>query len=123
VHGEDGLDEITVTAETRIAEVRENRVHTFTIRPEDFGFRRATLKDLQGGNAAENAQIIRALLKGEQGPKRDIVLLNAGAAIAAGGKARDIREGVAAAVQSIDSGAALEKLTRMVEFSQREGSA
>jgi len=123
VHGEDGLDEITVTAETRIAEIRENRVHTYVVRPEDFGLRRATLKDLQGGNAAENAQIIRALLKGEQGPRRDIVLLNAGAAIAAGGKARDIREGVAAAAHSIDSGAALGRLERMVEFSQREGTA
>lgn len=123
VHGEDGLDEITVTAETGIAEIRDNRVHTYTVRPEDFGVRRATLKDLQGGNAAENAQIIRALLKGEQGPRRDIVLLNAGAAIAAGGKARDIREGVAAAAHSIDSGAALAKLERMVEFSQREGTA
>ena len=123
VHGEDGLDEITVTAETRIAEIRENRVHTYVVRPEDFGLRRATLKDLQGGNAAENAQIIRALLKGEQGPRRDIVLLNAGAAIAAGGKARDIREGVGAAAHSIDSGAALSKLEGMVEFSQREGTA
>jgi len=123
VHGEDGLDEITVTAGTRIAEIRDNRVHTYTVRPEDFGLRRATLKDLQGGSAAENAQIIRAVLKGEPGPKRDIVLLNAGAAIAAGGKARDIREGVTAAAHSIESGAALGKLERMVEFSQREGTA
>jgi anthranilate phosphoribosyltransferase len=123
VHGEDGLDEITVTDGTRIAEIRDNQVHTYTVRPEDFGLKRATLKDLQGGGAADNAQIIRAVLKGEPGPKRDIVLLNAGAAIAAGGKARDIREGVTAAAHSIESGAALGKLERMVEFSQREGTA
>ena len=119
VHGEDGLDEISNTGESRISEVRNNEVRTYTVRPEDFGLSRARMADLQGGSVADNAEIIRRILKGERGPKRDIVVLNAGAAIAAGGKAEDIDGGVAAAQQSIDSGAALDRLTRLVEFCQR----
>ena len=115
VHGEDGLDEISNTSESRISELRRNEVRTYTVRPEDFGLPRARLADLQGGSAADNAEIIRRILKGERGPKRDIVALNAGAAIAAGGKAEDI----AAAQQSIDSGAALDRLNRLVEFCQQ----
>jgi len=119
VHGEDGLDEISNTCESRISELRHNEVRTYTVRPEDFGLSRARLTDLQGGSAADNAEIIRRILKGEGGPKRDIVLLNAGAAIAAGGKAEDITAGIAAAQQSIDSGAALDKLNCLVEFCQK----
>jgi anthranilate phosphoribosyltransferase len=119
VHGEDGLDEISTTRESRISEVRENHVRTYTVRPEDFGLPRASMADLQGGSVADNAEIIRHILKGERGAKRDIVVLNAGAAIAAGGKARDIAEGIAVATHSIDSGAAQDKLARLVEFCQR----
>jgi len=119
VHGEDGLDEISNTSESRISELRRNEVRTYTVRPEDFGLPRARLADLQGGSAADNAEIIRRILKGERGPKRDIVALNAGAAIAAGGKAEDIAAGIAAAQQSIDSGAALDRLNRLVEFCQQ----
>ena len=119
VHGEDGLDEISNTCESRISELRHNEVRTYTVRPEDFGLSRARLADLQGGSAADNAEIIRRILKGEGGPKRDIVLLNAGAAIAAGGKAEDISTGLAAAQQSIDNGAALDKLNCLVEFCQK----
>ena len=118
VHGEDGLDEISNTCESRISELRNNEVRTYTVRPEDFGLTRARMTDLQGGSAADNAEIIRRILKGEQGPKRDIVILNAGAAVAAGGKAEDIAAGIATAKHSIDSGAALGKLNRLVEFCQ-----
>ena len=118
VHGEDGLDEISNTCESRISELRHNEVRTYTVRPEDFGLRRARMTDLQGGSAADNAEIIRQILKGEQGPKRDIVVLNAGAAIAAGGRAEDIAAGLGAAQQSIESGAALDRLNRLVEFCQ-----
>lgn len=116
VHGMDGLDEISNTAETKISEVRENKVETYCIKPEDFGIKRARLDDLLGGSVADNAQIIRKILGGDKGPKRDIVLLNASAALVAGGKARDFKEGLEAAARSIDSGAAQEKLERLVEF-------
>ena len=119
VHGEDGLDEISNTGESRVSELRHNEVRTYTVRPEDFGLARARMTDLQGGSAADNAEIIRRILKGERGAKRDIVLLNAGAAIAAGGKAEDIAAGMAMAQHSIDSGAALDKLNRLVEFCQQ----
>jgi len=118
VHGEDGLDEISNTCESRISEVRSNEVRTYVVRPEDFGLPRARMADLQGGSVADNAEIIRRILKGERGPKRDIVVLNAGAAIAAGGKAEDIAAGIAMAQHSIDSGAALDRLSRLVEFCQ-----
>ena len=118
VHGEDGLDEISTTSESRISELRHNQVQTYTVRPEDFGLTRTRMAELQGGSAADNAEIIRHIMKGERGPKRDIVVLNAGAAIAAGGKAEDIGAGVALAQRSIDSGAALEKLNRLIEFCQ-----
>ena len=119
VHGEDGLDEISTTSESRISELRHNQVQTYTVRPEDFGLTRTRMAELQGGSAADNAEIIRHILKGERGPKRDIVVLNAGAAIAAGGKAEDIAAGVALAQRSIDSGAALDKLNGLVEFCQQ----
>ncbi len=118
VHGADGLDEISNTGESRVSEVREGHVRTFALRPEDFGMARASIADLQGGDREQNAQIIRALLDGEAGPKRDIVLMNAAAALVAGARARDLKEGVGLAAQSIDSGAARAKLERLVSFSQ-----
>ena len=122
VHGLDGLDEISASGESKISEVRGGRVYSYRVSPEDFGLRRSRLSDLQGGNAAENAQIIRRILNGEEGPKRDVVLMNASLAIAAGGKATDFQEGVKVAAQSIDSGAAMEKLRRLVEFSRRHSA-
>lgn len=119
VHGEDGLDEISTTAPTHIAEVTDGAVRTYTVNPEDFGLVRRTLTELGGGDAATNAKIIRAILKGERGPRRDIVLVNAGAAIVAGGLAETIGEGVAKAAAAIDSGAALEKLERLIAFCER----
>ena len=119
VHGADGLDEISNTGETHIAEAREGAVRTFTVGPEDFGVPRATIADLRGGDREENARIIRELLGGQKGPKRDIVLMNAAATLVAGGKARDFKEGVALAAQSIDSGAARARLEALIELSQK----
>ncbi len=116
VHGEDGLDEISNTGESRISELRDSQVRTYTVHPRDFGMPCANIADLRGGSAADNADIIRRLLAGERGPKRDIVVLNAAAAIAAGGKAASIAEGVKLAEEAIDSGAARDKLERLVEF-------
>jgi anthranilate phosphoribosyltransferase len=118
VHGEDGLDELSTTGPSRVAELRDGQIRCYTVQPEDFGLPRVSLADLQGGSAADNAEIIRRILAGEQGPKRDIVVLNAGAAIAAGGKAADIVAGIAVAARAIDSGAARDRLARLVEFCQ-----
>mgnify|MGYP000100214002 CR=1 FL=1 len=119
VHGADGLDEISNTGESRVSEVREGVVRTFTVRPEDFGMPRATIADLRGGDRVQNAEIIRAVLDGQPGPRRDIVLMNAAAALVAGGKARDLREGVARAAESIDSGSARRTLDALVALSQK----
>jgi len=118
VHGEDGLDELSTTGPSQVAELRDGEVHSYVVSPEDFGIPRAQMTDLQGGSAADNAQIIRRILAGERGPKRDIVALNAAAAIAAGGKAAGIPEGLTLAEESIDSGAARARLARLVEFCQ-----
>jgi anthranilate phosphoribosyltransferase len=119
VHGSDNLDEISNTGESRVSEVREGLVRTFAVRPEDFGMPRASIADLRGGDREQNAQIICGLLDGESGPRRDIVLMNAAAALVAGGRARDLKEGVALAGQSIDSGEARNKLGQLIALSQR----
>jgi anthranilate phosphoribosyltransferase len=119
VHGADGLDEITTTGDTQIAEVREGVVRLSHLRPEDFGVPRATLRALQGGDREENAQIIRGILAGEPGPRRDIVLVNAAAALVVGGKAQDFKDGVAMAIASVDSGAAARKLGELAALSHR----
>jgi anthranilate phosphoribosyltransferase len=116
VHGEDGLDEITTTAETTVAEVCGGKVRTFTITPEEFGIRRAESAALAGGDAGENAGIFMAVLSGEAGARRDIVLLNSAFAICAGGLADTPAEGLRLAEKSIDSGAAMEAYRRMKEF-------
>ena len=119
VHGADSLDEISNTGESRVSEVREGMVRSYTVRPEDFGLARATIADLLGGDREENARIIRAILDGEAGPKRDIVLMNAAAALMAGGKARDFKEGVGLAAHALDCGAALRKLEALIGLSRR----
>jgi anthranilate phosphoribosyltransferase len=118
VHGADGLDEISNTGESHVSEVREGVVRSSRIRPEDFGLPRASITDLQGGDREENAQIIRQILAGEPGPRRDIVMMNASAALVMGGKAHDFKDGVAMAAQSVDSGRAAAKLSALVEFSR-----
>jgi len=123
VHGADGLDEISTTGESWVAEVREGLVRTATVRPEDFGVSRASITDLRGGNREENAEIIRRVLGGDPGPKRDIVVVNSAAALVAGGRARDFKEGAQQAAQSIDTGAARQKLEGLIELSQRLAAA
>ena len=119
VHGADGLDEISNTGESRVSEVREGVVRTYAVRPEDFGMPRASIKDLLGGDREQNAEIIRAVLDGKAGPRRDIVLMNAAAALVAGGRARDLKDGAAVAAQSIDSRAARGKLDALIVLTRR----
>src|SRR5499427_2678528 len=117
VHGLDGLDEITVTGVTRIAEAREGSVRSYEVEPEEFGMKRASLQEIAGGDATENAAIIRAVLGGEKSARRDVVLLNAAAALVAAGKADHIAQAVPMAEKSIDSGAAAGKLEALIRFS------
>ncbi|HUC30802.1 MAG TPA: anthranilate phosphoribosyltransferase [Candidatus Acidoferrum sp.] len=116
VHGLDGLDEITITGTTRIAEAREGSVRSYEVEPEEFGMSRATLGDISGGDAAENAEIIRAILNGEKSPRRDVVVLNSAAALVAAGKGDHIAETIPLVTKSIDSGAAENKLKALVQF-------
>ncbi|MGA7751921.1 MAG: anthranilate phosphoribosyltransferase [Candidatus Sulfotelmatobacter sp.] len=117
VHGLDGLDEITVTGKTRVAEAREGSVKSYEIEPEEFGMNRATLQDIAGGDAIQNAAIIRAVLAEEKSPRRDIVILNAAAALVAAGRADHIAGAIPLAAHSIDSGAADRKLKALIQFS------
>jgi len=118
VHGSDGLDEITTTGPTLVLDVRPGSVSEFTVLPEHFGLPRASLDELRGGDAETNAQIIRSVLAGEPGPRRDIVLANAAAALMAAGMAADGRAGVTLAARAIDSGAARRKLEALIAFTQ-----
>ncbi|MBI5143903.1 MAG: anthranilate phosphoribosyltransferase [Candidatus Omnitrophica bacterium] len=119
VHGMDGLDEMTVTAKTKVTELKDGKIKTYYISPVMFGLKKARLEDIEGRDAKENADIISSILKGERGPRREIVLLNASAALVAGFKARDFREGIALAEESIDSGKALDVLSKLVELTKR----
>jgi anthranilate phosphoribosyltransferase len=117
VHGLDGLDEITITGKTRIAEAHEGSVRSYEVEPEEFGMKPAALNDISGGDAAENADIIRAVLDGERSPRRDVVLLNTAAALVAAGRAEHIAQAIPLGAKSIDSGAARTKLNALVMFS------
>ncbi|HOA81227.1 MAG TPA: anthranilate phosphoribosyltransferase [Defluviitaleaceae bacterium] len=119
VHGMDGLDEITITGETKVTEVKNGDINTYYITPEEFGIKRATRNDILGGDAIENAEIIKNILIGEKGPKRDIVLLNSGAALYVGKKAKSLQEGINYARELIDGGYALDKLNNYVEYTRR----
>ncbi len=114
VHGMDGMDEITLTRETRIAEVTREGVTVRTITPEEFGFDSCPPGELRGGDAAGNARIVRSILEGATGPRRDVVLLNAAYALVAAGKASVPAEGVRLAAEAIDSGRALAKLEELI---------
>jgi anthranilate phosphoribosyltransferase len=116
VHGLDGLDEITITGPSRIAEARDGSVRTYEVDPEEFGMKRATLADISGGDAFENATIIREILSGKKSPRRDVVLLNSAAALVAAGRADHLADGIPLATQSIDSGAAAAKLEVLAVF-------
>lgn len=115
VHGEDGLDEITITGKTKVSELKDGKVESYFIDPTDFGMKLGSIEDLLGGEAEENAEITRNILKGESGPRRDIILLNASAAIVTSGRAKDLKEGIEIARKSIDSGAALRKLEELIK--------
>ncbi len=104
VHGSDGLDEVTITGESKISEVRDGNIRTYYVTPEDFGLQRAPLAQIQGGDATRNAEIIRNVLSGVPGARRDVVLLNASAGLVAGGKSESMRQAIALARSSIDSG-------------------
>ena len=117
VHGSDGLDEITITGPTRIGEVRDGQVRTFEVTPEEFGLPRAKLDEISGGDAVMNAALIREVLEGTKSARRDVVVLNAAAALVAAGKADHLRDAVPLAVKAIDSGAAAEKLAALIAFS------
>lgn len=116
VCGEGRFDEISLCGPTRISHLKDGAVETFEITPEQYGFKRAVLGDITGGDAKENAEILKGILKGYMGPKRDMVLLNSAAALVTAGRASDIPEGIVKAVESIDSGKAYERLERLIEF-------
>ena len=119
VYGMDKLDEISMSAPTKICEIKDGWFKSFTIEPEDFGFSRCEKEELKGGTPEENADITRKILKGEKGPKRDAVLLNAGASLYIGGKAENMKDGIALAAELIDSGKAFDTLSKVIEVSNR----
>ena len=118
VHGRDGLDEITITGATKIAEVRDGQVRSYEVTPEEFGLQRAPLSEIAGGDAQENADIIRRILDGERSARRDVVLLNAAAALVAAGHADRIHDAVPVAAYAIDSGHARQRVELLVEFTK-----
>ena len=120
VHGADGLDELSTTGINRVSHLRDGWVKDFALDPAELGLPGARLEDLRGGTVEENAQITQAILAGEQGPRRNVVLLNAAAALVAGGAAGDFEEGLQRAAEAIDSGRAREKLESLVAFSQTQ---
>lgn len=119
VHGSDGLDELTTTGPTFVAEYRDGKVSTFEVAPRDARLNVASPADLKGGNAEENAAAIREVLTGKAGPFRDVVILNAAAALIVAGKAETLKEGAELAARSIDSGAAKGRLEKLVEISNQ----
>jgi anthranilate phosphoribosyltransferase len=119
VHGEDGLDEMTTTGRTVVSELRGENISTYMIEPEELSVSKADSSELKGGDAARNASILKDILRGKKGPKRDIVLLNAAAGICAADQAESLEEGIRIAAGSIDSGAAYAKLTELVEYSKQ----
>jgi anthranilate phosphoribosyltransferase len=119
VHGAGGLDEISLCGETTVGDVRRGAVQIYQVTPEDFGLERAPLEAIAGGDATRNAELVRAILAGEKGARRDIVVANASAAIVAGGRAGDFLEGARMATSSIDSGDAGKKLDALVAFTRR----
>lgn len=116
VHGHDGLDEISICADTRISELNDGMVRTYEISPEQFFGEKADPETIAGGDAQENAAIIEGIFRGEKGPKRNIILINSAAALVAAEKASDLKEGIRLAEESIDSGSAMRKLDALVKF-------
>ena len=119
VCGEGTFDEISICGPTRVSHLKDGDVSTFKMTPEEYGFKRADPEAIRGGNARQNARIIREILDGEKGPKRDMVLLNAAAAFVAAGLDGNFKEGIERARESIDSGRAREKLESLINFTQQ----
>jgi len=119
VHGADGIDEMSTVGHTKISECRDGAVSTFYVHPSDFGISRAERTDLMGGDSRTNAAILREILAGEKGARRDVVLLNAGASLFVGGRASSVREGIERSAEAIDSGAARAKLEAMIAASRQ----
>ncbi|MDK2824345.1 MAG: anthranilate phosphoribosyltransferase [Clostridia bacterium] len=117
VHGTGGLDEISTLGPSKVTYLNKGSIKTFTITPEDFGFIRRKLADIKGGDAFYNAEITKRVLRGEEGPIREIVVLNAATVISAAGLASDLQEGVKIAMETIDSGKAMEKLEKLIQVS------
>ena len=117
-HGEDGLDEISISEKTTIWELKGDNLSHYTITPEEFGISRAKIEDIKGGTTSENAIMLRDVLKGKKGPRCDVVLLNASAGLVAGDLAENLAEGMELAQKTIDIGKALQKLEQFIEVSQ-----
>jgi len=122
VHGADGIDEVSTTGYTKVSECRDGAVNTFYVHPSDFGMTKSDPAALKGGDAAQNAAIVRAVLAGERGARRDVVLLNAGIGLFIAGRVSSISEGLAVATKAVDSGAAQERLQQMVSSSRAEAA-
>jgi anthranilate phosphoribosyltransferase len=120
VHGADHGDEISITGKTTLCRLKEGSIEQYQVEPEEVGLRRAGPEAVRGGTPAENAKILRGILRGEPGPARDVVLFNAGAVFVAGGKAMDFREGIEQARDSLDSGRAMMKLDTLIHFSNQK---
>ncbi len=121
VHGHDGLDEISVCAATRVSELKDEMIRTYDIFPEQYFGQFADQSDMTGGDPDENAAITKNILKGEKGPKRDVVLINSAAALVAAGKADDLKGGIAMAKTAIDSNSAMAKLEALADYTQENG--
>ena len=117
VHGSDGSDEITTTGPTYVAELRGSQIRTFEVTPEDAGLPRAKIEDLKGGDAERNAAAVRAMVGGEKGPYRDVVLMNAAAGLIVADKVQNLKDGVTMAAAAIGSGAAKKTLDTMILIS------
>lgn len=119
-HGQDTLDEVSITGRTKVTEFKGGRIKTYFIKPEDFGLKRRKLIEIEGGDKKKNAEIILEILRGTRGAKRDITVLNAAAAFMVAGRAKNLDEGIELAKQSIDSGEAFNKLERLIKFTNTE---
>ena len=119
VYGKDKLDEISLSADTEVCEINDGWYKSYVIKPEEYGFEKCSKDDLKGGDPNENAEIVRKILSGEKGPKRNATLLNAGASLYIGGKANDMKEGIKLAGEIIDSGKAMETLNKFIELSNK----
>ena len=122
VHSADGLDEISICADTHVSELKDGEIREYKVRPEEFGFSTSPLESVKGNDAAENANIIRSIFRGGDGPPRDVTALNAGAAIYVSGRVASLKEGVELAVETLQNGKAEQKLKQLIDFTQSTGA-